>query len=281
MPGDQPMPARARARKPERGARPTRRGSRRLLGMRVDVADYREATERILAMAESGGGMACVANVHMVMEAWDDPRFRAVVNGAELVTSDGMPLVWSLRALGARDATRVYGPTLTPLLCEEAARRGVPVGFYGGSPGVMAALTQRLAQRCPGLAIAFTHCPPQSEAPPAVDERIVSAIEESGARVLFVGLGCPKQERWMAGYRDHLTCALVGVGAAFDFLAGAKPQAPAWLQRAGLEWLYRLASEPRRLWRRYARNNPRFAVRMLRQIARERGAPSANSSGIE
>ena len=257
-------------RKPERGARPTRRGSRRLLGMRVDVADYLEATSAILAMADAGGGMTCVANVHMVMEAWDDPAFRALVNGAEFVTSDGMPLVWSLRALGAHDATRVYGPTLLPLVCEEAARRGVPVGFYGGIPPVMAALTERLAARCPSLAIGFTHCPPHSDAPPAIDDRIVSAIEESGARVLFVGLGCPKQERWMAAYRDHLSCALVGVGAAFDFAAGAKPQAPAWLQRAGLEWLFRLGSEPRRLWRRYARHNPRFALRMALQIARER-----------
>jgi N-acetylglucosaminyldiphosphoundecaprenol N-acetyl-beta-D-mannosaminyltransferase len=256
--------------KPERGARPTRRGSRWLLGVRVDVADYLEAIETILAMAESGGGMTCVANVHMVMEAWDAPAFRALVNDAELVTSDGMPLVWSLRALGAGSATRVYGPTLMPLLCEEAARHGVPVGFYGGRPPVMAELTQRLAARCPGLAIAFTHCPPHSEAPPAFDERIVSAIEESGARVLFVGLGCPKQERWMAAYREHLSCAQVGVGAAFDFVAGAKAQAPAWLQRAGLEWLFRLACEPRRLGRRYLRNNPRFALRIALQIARTR-----------
>jgi N-acetylglucosaminyldiphosphoundecaprenol N-acetyl-beta-D-mannosaminyltransferase len=259
--------------KPARGARPTRRGSRRLLGMRVDVADYLEATCTILAMAESGGGMTCVANVHMVMEGWDDPGFRAIVNDAELVTSDGVPLVWALRALGARGAARVYGPTLLPFVCEHAARHGVAVGFYGGSPPVMAALTQRLAQRCPGLAIAFTHCPPLSDAPPAFDEPIAAAIEESGARVLFVGLGCPKQERWMAAHREHLSCALVGVGAAFDFVAGAKAQAPVWLQRAGLEWLFRLASEPRRLWRRYARHNPRFALHMALQIARGRMSP--------
>ena len=186
-----------------------------------------------------------------------------------------MPLVWSLRALGARDATRVYGPTLTPVLCEEAARRGVPVGFYGGHPPVMEALTHRLATRFPGLAIAFSHCPPYSDAPVHVDERIAAAIEDSGTRVLFVGLGCPKQERWMAAYREHLSCALVGVGAAFDFIAGVKRQSPAWLQRAGLEWLFRLACEPRRLWRRYAIHNPRFAVRMALQIARERNSRAA------
>ncbi len=257
-------------RKPERGARPTRRGARRLLGMRVDVADYLEAIEMILAMAESGGGMTCCATVHMVMEAWDDPSFRAIVNDSELVTSDGMPLVWSLRALGA-DAARVYGPTLTPLVCEEAARRGVPVGFYGGSPEVMTALTQRLAQRWPGLQIAFAHSPPMSDEAASFDEEIAAAIEDSGARVLFVGLGCPKQERWMSAYREHLSCALVGVGAAFDFVAGTKAQAPAWIQRSGLEWLFRLACEPRRLWRRYAHNNPRFVLHMALQLARERG----------
>jgi N-acetylglucosaminyldiphosphoundecaprenol N-acetyl-beta-D-mannosaminyltransferase len=267
---DLPMTTDLIERKPERGLRPTRRGWHRLLGMRVDVTDYLEAARVILAMAESGGGMTCVANVHMVMEAWDDPEFRAIVNDSELVTSDGVPLVWALRALGAHGASRVYGPTLLPFVCEHAARQGVPVGFYGGSPDVMDALTGHLAQRYRRLAIAFTHCPPFDDAPPAVDEEIVSAIEESGARVLFVGLGCPKQERWMAAHREHLSCALVGVGAAFDFAAGVKAQAPAWMQSAGLEWLFRLACEPRRLWRRYAWHNPRFAVRVLVQIVRER-----------
>jgi len=267
-----PSVADAATRKPERGPRPVRRGSRSLLGTRVDATDYREATEAILAMAAAGGGLTCVASVHSVMEAHDDPVFRRILNGADLVTPDGVPLVWSLRALGIRDAARVYGPDLTPLVCDEAARRGVPVGFYGGTPPMMRALTQYLLAREPSLRIAFTHCPPHGPAPMRPDERIVEAIEDSGARVLFVGLGCPKQERWMSVYRESLSCALVGVGAAFDFLAGAKPKAPAWMQRAGLEWLFRLGCEPRRLWRRYLWNNPRFAWRIAVQIARARGA---------
>src|SRR5258706_15486196 len=190
---EQPQPARER--KPERGARPTRRGSRRLLGVRVDVTDYGEAIDAILAMAGSGGGMTCVATVHTVMEAWDDPGFRALVNDAELVTSDGMPLVWSLRALGARDAIRVYGPSLTPLLCEEAARRGVPVGFYGGSAPVMAALCARLAARCPGLEIAFPHCPPHTAPPLGIDQAVAPAIPGTGAPVVFLRAGCPQAER--------------------------------------------------------------------------------------
>jgi len=272
--GERLLPDRAGAvdgRKPEQGMRPVLRGSRRLLGMRVDATDYAEATARILAMAEGEGGITCVATVHMVMEAWDDPFFQRVVNAADLVTPDGVPLVWSLRTLGIPDASRVYGPDLTLAVCAEAARRGVPVGFLGGRPEVLQALTRRLAARFPGLPIAFAHSPPfTASAPVDPDPRIAEAIDDSGARVLFVGLGCPKQERWMAAHREHLGCAMVGVGAAFDFHAGALAQAPAWLQRVGLEWLFRLACEPRRLWRRYAWHNPRFVLHMALQVARAR-----------
>ena len=251
------------------------RGSRRLLGMRVDAESYASACQRILAMAEGGGGMTCVATVHMVMEAWDDPDFRRLVNAAELVTSDGMPLVWSLRALGLPGAQRVYGPELTPRLCLGAAERGIPVGFVGGSPELLERLAVALVRRAPGLEVAFLHAPDFGPAPARPDPELARAITASGAKLLFVGLGCPKQERWMAAYRDAVPCALVGVGAAFDFLSGAKASAPDWMQRAGLEWLYRLSREPRRLWRRYAWHNPRFAVRMALQIARERAAVRA------
>ena len=242
--------------------------SRRLLGMRVDGVDYDTACERIVAMAERGGGMTCVATVHMVMEAWDDPGFRRLVNAAELVTSDGMPLVWSLRVLGVSAASRVYGPDLTPRLCTAAAARGLPVGFVGGSPEQLERLSATLVESTPGLRVAFRYAPPFEPAPRRADPELVRAITSSGARLLFVGLGCPKQERWMAAYRDALPCALVGVGAAFDFLAGDKPAAPDWMKRSGLEWLFRLGCEPRRLWRRYAWHNPRFALYMTRQWLR-------------
>jgi N-acetylglucosaminyldiphosphoundecaprenol N-acetyl-beta-D-mannosaminyltransferase len=213
----------------------------------------------------------------MVMEACDDPSFQRIVNAADLVTSDGMPLVWTLRARGLPAAQRVYGPDLVPEVCALAAARGIPVGFYGGSPEVVARMTERLAARFPGLRIAFAMGPPFRALTPAEDEQVLAAIRDSGARILFVGLGCPKQERWMAAHREQLPCAQVGVGAAFDFLAGAKRQAPRVLQRAGLEWLFRLACEPRRLWRRYAHHNPRFAWRALVEVARTRG--EGRSSG--
>ena len=246
-------------------------GSRRILGMRVDATTYADAARAILDMAESGrGGMTCVATVHMVMEAFDAPDFQRLVNAADLVTSDGVPLVWALRWLGIPRAQRVYGPDLTPVVCREAARRGVPVGFYGGHPEVLEALTRELAARIPSLRIAFSHSPPFASLSAEEDAKLTAAVVDSGARVLFVGLGCPKQERWMATHRDQLPCAMLGVGAAFDFLAGRKRQAPRWMQGAGLEWLFRLLCEPRRLWRRYAVHNPRFAFHLVRQLARER-----------
>jgi N-acetylglucosaminyldiphosphoundecaprenol N-acetyl-beta-D-mannosaminyltransferase len=247
--------------------------SRRILGMRVDASDYAHTTEAICELARAGqGGRVCVATVHMVMEAWDDPGYQRLVNGAELVTSDGVPLVWGLRALGADGATRVYGPELMPRLCERAAEQGIPVGFYGGSREVQDALVAELIARSPGLYVRFSHSPPFAPLPATPDPDLVETLRASGTALLFVGLGCPKQERFMALYRDALPCVQVGVGAAFDFLAGRKAQAPRFLQDAGLEWLFRLACEPRRLARRYLVHNPRFLALFARQLWRERAA---------
>ncbi len=245
------------------------RGSRRILGMRVDATSYAEATEAIVDMAESGrGGMTCIATVHMVMEGRDDPAFQRLVNSAELVTPDGMPLVWALRWLGVPAAERVYGPDLTPHVCAWAAAEGLQVGFYGGHPDVLDSLVHNLVARYPGLRVGFAHSPSFAASTPEEDAWVVEAIRDSGVQILFVGLGCPKQERWMAEHRESLPCAMVGIGAAFDFLAGCKPQAPRWMRDAGLEWLFRLAAEPRRLWRRYLIHNPRFAVGLALQLLR-------------
>ena len=239
-------------------------GSHRVLGMRVDATSYAECARTVLEMAEAGqGGMTCVATVHMVMEAFDDPAFQRIVNAADRVTPDGMPLVWSLRRAGFSEASRVYGPDLTPIICAGAEERGIPVGFYGGTPEVLDRLRANLQARFPRLAMPFLWSPPFRPLDEEEDARITEAIEASGVGVLFVGLGCPKQERFMASHRARLSCAQVGVGAAFDFLAGVKSQAPAWVQRAGLEWAYRLACEPRRLWRRYLLGNSRFLFHSL------------------
>jgi N-acetylglucosaminyldiphosphoundecaprenol N-acetyl-beta-D-mannosaminyltransferase len=229
-----------------------------ILGMRVDHVSYEDAKRKVLQLSRNGTGYVCIANVHMVMEAFDHAPFQRIVNHAALVTPDGVPLVWALRLLGLRNATRVYGPTLTRLICEVASRSGISVGFYGGNEEIIRLLREKLLRDLPSLIFAYAYAPPFRPLTGDEDKRVVDEITASGARVLFIGLGCPKQERWMADHLGKIPAVMIGVGAAFDFIAGVKPQAPAWMQKVGLEWLFRLATEPRRLWKRYLYNNPRF-----------------------
>ena len=255
---------------PGPGAAPA---SRQILGMRVDATSYEETVDTVVERARSrSGGMVCVATVHMVMEAHADAAFQAIVNSAERVTPDGVPLVAALRRLGLPDAQRVYGPSLMPRVCERAEALGLRVGFYGGTPEVLAAMSCALLERYPRLDIGFAEAPPFRPLTAAEDAAVSEAIEAAEVKILFVGLGCPKQERWMAAHRARLDCTLLGVGAAFDFIAGVKRQAPSWMQRRGLEWLFRLATEPRRLWRRYLIGNPLFLYHFARQLQRARAA---------
>lgn len=235
--------------------------SRHVLGQRVDATSYAHATERVLAWAEAGESRyVCVANVHVVMEGWDDREYRGIVNGGDLITPDGVPLVWSLRAFGVADAVRVYGPDLTLHICEAAAGRGLPVGLYGGREESLRDFVAFLEARYPGIEVACAISPPFRPLSADEDATFTEAIERSGARILFVGIGCPKQERWMAAHKGRLPMPMLGVGAAFDFHGGRVKQSPAWMQRCGLEWLFRLCMEPKRLWRRYAWHNPRFLL---------------------
>ena len=256
-----------RARGPD-PARDPACGSRYVLGMRVDGTSYRETAEAIADLVSAGdGGAICVSTVHMVMEAFDDPEFQHIVNSADRVTPDGVPIVWALRLLGIENATRVYGPSLMPIVCGLARERGLSVGFYGGSTAVVDELVRRIWQRFPGLNVSFAFAPPFRPLNAEEDRKVIEGIEDSKTDILFVGLGCPKQERWIAEHRKSLSCVMVGVGAAFDFHAGRKAQAPAWMQVSGLEWLFRLCCEPRRLWRRYLYHNPRFVFHFFRQWA--------------
>jgi N-acetylglucosaminyldiphosphoundecaprenol N-acetyl-beta-D-mannosaminyltransferase len=240
---------------------------RLILGMRVDATNYVDAVGRLLGWARRGESRySCVASMHMVMVAYDSVEFRSAVNGADLVTPDGMALVWGLRLLGIPCATRVYGPELTPRLLEGAARLGLSVGFHGGSPNSLARLLAVCAARWPDLQVVYAASPPFRPQTRAEDEADVAEINRSGVRLLLVGLGCPKQERWMSAHAGRVRGVMVGVGAAFDFIAGEKPQAPPWMQRACLEWLFRLCTEPRRLWRRYLGYGPRFVALFARQL---------------
>jgi len=211
----------------------------------------------------------CVTGVHGVMESHRNPDLRRIHNASGLTTPDGMPLVWAGRWSGAKHMRRVYGPDLMLALCALAATRGWSSYFYGGAAGVPERLVERLVERFPSLKVTGTYSPPFRELTPAEDAAIVACIEQAAPDLIWVGLGTPKQERWMAAHRDRLNApVLLGVGAAFNIHAGLLPQAPRWVQGSGLEWLYRLSREPRRLAGRYLRNNPQFLLTVLRQPPR-------------
>jgi len=240
---------------------------RYIVGMRVDATSYAEAADRIVGWARRRQSRyVCVASVNNVVLARDDDAFASAMNGADLVTPDGMPLVWGLRLLGIASATRVCGPLLTPLLCQVAAQEGIPVGFYGGTPAVLRDLLATVSARFPGLDVAYSFSPPFRALTAREDGVVRTEIRASGARILFVGLGAPKQERWMADRIGAMDGVMVGVGAAFDVLAGRTTQAPRWMQQVGLEWMFRLFREPRRLWKRYVYGNPRFVVLFGKQV---------------
>jgi N-acetylglucosaminyldiphosphoundecaprenol N-acetyl-beta-D-mannosaminyltransferase len=237
--------------------------------MRVERTTYELAGEEIMRRAEEGrGGYVCVANVDMAVRAFYDAGFLRIINEAALVTPDGMPLVWTLRAKGLRDTVRVYGPALTLAVCQKAEARKVPVGFYGGSSEeALGAMIKNIKGRFPALNIAYAFSPPFRLLTKEEDGRVTKDITTSGAKILFVGLGCPKQEMWMAGHKDMVPALMLGVGAAFDFIAGVKKQAPRWMQQSGLEWLFRLMQEPRRLWRRYLIGNSLFILLVLKEAS--------------
>ncbi len=244
-----------------------------ILGVPLAVSDYERVLDWMEATIAAGArGYVTAAAVNLVMSAREDPETRAAVLGAALAVPDGQPLVWALRALGHARATRVYGPDLMLGYCARAARTGTPIYLYGGrSPEALGLLEGRLLERFPGLRIVGGYSPPFRTLTAAEEEEVIAHIDASGAAVVWVGIGQPKQEKWMLHMRPRLSPPLlVGVGAAFDFHAGLVSQAPRWMQRSGLEWLYRLSREPRRLWRRYAYQNPRFIAGFTHQYIRHR-----------
>lgn len=214
-----------------------------------------------------------VCTAHTMLECYDAPELAAIVNGAGMATPDGMPLVWLGRLRGYA-VERVYGPDLMLAACRHGLSRGWRHYFYGGAPGVADELAHRLTARFPGLLVAGTHSPPfRALTPPEVRE-VAARINASGADLVWVGLGTPKQDYWVAQFRPLLAApALLAVGAAFDFHSGRVRQAPPWVRGSGLEWLFRLSQEPGRLWRRYLVGNPRFVALALRELMAERRRP--------
>jgi exopolysaccharide biosynthesis WecB/TagA/CpsF family protein len=225
--------------------------------------------------------LVAATSVHGVTIAASDPQFRVQLNAFDVITPDGQPIRWGLNLLhGAGLAERVYGPTLMLHVCQAAANAGLSVYFYGSSDAVLEQLAVKLRERLPGLRIAGSCSPPFRAATPAEERADAEAIIESGAHIVFVGLGCPRQERWAFGQRERLPMPIVCVGAAFDFHAGTLRQAPTWMQRRGLEWAFRLGMEPRRLWRRYMRAIPIFVFLLGRQYIASRRRGNAVTSSI-
>lgn len=242
-----------------------------VLGVGVSTLTLAAARDLILgARGQLRRGYVCVTTVHGLDEARADPAFRKILNSSWLTTPDGMPLVW----LGPRGVERVYGPDLLLAVCDAGRAIGLTHYFYGGNPGVADELAAKLTARFPGLAVVGTHTPPFR----ALDATEAAALRADIARtrpdVIWVGLSTPKQERFMAEYAPTLDAGvLIGVGAAFDFHSGRVRQAPRWMQRSGLEWFFRLCTEPRRLGPRYLKTNPRFVLRACAQLTGLRRYP--------
>lgn len=235
------------------------------------------ASEQISQMVAWASGreskIVCVANVHMVIEAHSDPGFHEVLRRSDLVTPDGMPLVWMLRWLGARGQDRLPGLDIFFGVAGEAERRGIGVFLYGSTPDVLDRIKVRLSQDYPRLRIAGAISPPFRDLSAEERHDVVEQINRSGAGVVFVALGCPKQERWMFDHRGMVSAVMIGVGGAFPVYAGLQKRAPEWARRLGLEWLYRLLQEPRRLWRRYWSTNLPFLALAAKQVLKGRRTP--------
>jgi N-acetylglucosaminyldiphosphoundecaprenol N-acetyl-beta-D-mannosaminyltransferase len=240
-----------------------------ILGVRVSAINMTQALAAVEAwIARRERQYVCVTPAHVVMDGYWNPEVRGWINRAGMATPDGMGIVWLLKAKGHRSVSRVYGPDLMLALCEEGLAKGRRHFFYGGEPGVLDALSARLARRLPGLMVTGTFSPPFRPSTPEEDAAVIRRINDSNADILWIGIGSPRQEQWMAEHLGKVDIpVMIGVGAAFDFLSGRKRQAPRWVQRAGLEWLFRLVNEPRRLWRRYAQY-PLFFVLVLLQSLR-------------
>ena len=253
-----------------------------VLGVGISAIDMRQAVQLTNSLLQSGGrGYMCMAGVHGVMETQRDDSYRFILNRSFMTAADGMPLVWLGRLQGFTRMRRVYGPDYMTEVCRMSLERGYRHFLYGGHEGVAELLAAELTRRYPGLQIAGTYTPPCRPLLPEEEADLTELVAVTKPDIFWVGLGTPKQERFMAHYLSKLDVrVMIGVGAAFDFLAGTKPQAPRWMMPLGLEWLFRLCTEPRRLWKRYLKHNPRYVVLLTLQLLglKDKPAPAGDVS---
>ncbi len=239
----------------------------RVLNAPIDVITWDGALYQLgFWAAQHESRYVCICNVHSVVTTSQNVEFGRVVRAADMVTADGAPVAWVMRKLGNAGQQRINGPDLMWKYCMQAQTLGESIFLYGGSENTLSILKEKFQIALPGLKIAGSISPPYRVLTPEEDEAYVAQINASGAGVLWVSLGCPKQELWMAAHRGRINAVMVGVGAAFDYHAGTLPRAPGWMQESGLEWLHRLVSEPRRLWKRYLVTNTIFIWGAIRQL---------------
>jgi N-acetylglucosaminyldiphosphoundecaprenol N-acetyl-beta-D-mannosaminyltransferase len=238
-----------------------------ILGVQISATNMAAAVEYVQESIDNVSQQyICVTPAHGVMECQTNPELRRIFNSSGLTTPDGMAIVWILELLGHKQVSRVYGPDLLLAVCEKSLETGWRHFFYGGAPGIPEKLAERLCERFPGLQVAGVYSPPYRPLTAEEDQDVIRMINESRADIVWIGISTPKQEMWMSEHLGKLDApVLIGIGAAFDFHSGAKKQAPKWIQRSGLEWLFRLATEPRRLWRRYIQY-PYFGLLVLGQL---------------
>lgn len=242
-----------------------------VLGSRYSAVGFDEMVTNVLRDGETGKpGYVCVANVHTTMTGYFDDGYRQITNMSAYAVPDGQPVRWAMRILGVKNQERVRGPSLMKAVCDRGRAQGLRHYLYGASPATLESLVTSLKTAYPGIQIVGQESPPYRELSEDEMRAAAERINRSGAQVVWVGLGAPKQEIWMWRQRENVKPLMLGIGAAFDLLAGRIPEAPAWLQAIGMEWLYRLMREPRRLWRRYVFNNPAFLVLFTFQLLRRR-----------
>ena len=243
------------------------RSGANILGSHIDALSWEDAINTICGWAlNRESRYVTLCNVHSVVTALLEDNHRSDLNAADMATSDGMPVTWSLRKLGFAKQQRINGPDLMWNYCEKAERTGQKIFFYGSTNTVLALLEDKLKAAFPELQIAGMYSPPFRELTETEDKEVIERLNASGANVIFIGLGCPRQESWMFQHRGKINAVMIGVGAAFNYHAGTIKRAPLWMQNAGLEWLHRLASDPRRLWKRYLVTNSIFIVAMTAQL---------------
>ncbi len=241
--------------------------NKRLISIDVTTGIYSEFIDRWVAMSQlKTSSYTCVANVHMLVEAHNDPDFAKIVNEADIVTPDGMPLTWGLKLIYGIDQQRVAGMDLLPDLLRKAENTGISVFFYGGTQNMLAQTEKFLIEKFPSLKISGMISPPFRSLLEHEEIEIIEKINQSGAQLVFVALGCPKQEKWMASMRGRIHATMIGIGGALPVMVGMQKRAPEWMQKASLEWLYRLVQEPKRLFKRYAVTNTTYLWLLARAV---------------